>query len=442
MNNTKVMMLYGAVFWVALLIHCLIFYPGYMSFDSAYQYSQVVSGEWNNISPIIMVSLWTLTDAIIPGPGGLYLLFQIIALLGLTLFMAQLRLNHWLKICLLLLIYFWPFNLMIMPHLWKDVGLMSFSFLALGCLQVYKHHGRFSFFIMALLALLVSSMFRFEAILYLSPVAFYLVLLLLRRHNKPTHFVKLLLLTMAVIFTSMLATQAITKLTDSKKITLWQTVALWDMARVSVKINQQLLPAFTTGPGMTVKDLQRANVPWTNTHLFSKTKTGVNSGLGFPYTQQQNKGLFKAWLKMIQTHPLAYLSHRTEVAAELLRVNDSTQKPIDIFYTRNNQHFSDGHTFNNSKINTRIANWIDKHLNDFYFKGWMYLLLHAMVLLLVLTKKKSELAVALCCSGIMSMMALTLLAPSAEQRYLIWLINSSLLSLMLTLSKSPVKASS
>jgi hypothetical protein len=415
----------------ALILQCYIFYPGYMSHDSAYQYSQVVSGDWDNISPIVMVGLWTLTDAVIPGPGGLFLIFQVLSLAGLTLFVVCLKINHWLKAVLLLLIYFWPFNLMIMPHLWKDVGLMSLLFLALGFTNTYKRTGQSIFFILALSMLIMASMFRFESIFYLSPMAFYLLLLWFRNHGQSTHLAKITSLTLLIILTSLISTQVITKLTDSKKVALWQTVALWDMARVSIKTEQLLLPEFTIGEGMTLDDLSRANTPWTNTHLFSKTRSGVNSGLGHPYTKQQNKLLFKAWFDMIKTFPGAYFSHRAEVSGELLRINDSQNKPIDIFYTRKQKYFSGGHTLNDSTVNLTITNWIDKHRNDFYFKGWFYISIQLMILFLLLTKRKSpgsEFVLAVVCSGLLSVLAHGIVAPSAEQRYLIWLVNSTLLA--------------
>ncbi|MCB1582138.1 MAG: hypothetical protein R3E90_05640 [Marinicella sp.] len=435
-NRVKLLAPYVLASVSALILQSYIFYPGYMSFDSAYQYSQVISGEWNNISPIVMVGLWTLTDAVIPGPGGLFLLFQILSLAGLTLFVFSLSINQWFKFILLFLIFFWPFNLMIMPHLWKDVGLMSLLFLAIGSLNTYRHNGRTISFVLALTALIIASMFRFESIFYLTPLIFYLLSLWFSHHNKSTNKAKLTFLTSLVILTSLASTQVITKLSDSKKIALWQTVALWDMARVSIKVQQLLLPGFTTGEGMTLEDLSRANTSWTNTHLFSKTQSGVNSGLGYPYSNEQNKTLLNSWLNMILSYPVAYLSHRAEVSNELLRINDAEKKPVDIYYTRKQIYFSDGHTLNDSSINLTITKWVNKHLNDFYFMGWFYCLIQFVLLVVMFFRKQSAnrmLIMALSSSGLLSVLALTFVAPSAEQRYLIWLVNSTLLASSLVL---------
>ncbi len=435
-KNYKTYIYYLPIFLIAMLLQCHIFYPGYMSFDSAFQYSQVVSGEWNNISPIVMVFLWTLTDAIIPGPGGLFLLFQIIALTGLIIFVAHLNWNYWLKTVAIFLVFFWPYNLMIMPHLWKDVGLMSFLFLALGLIQIYKQSAKNRDLILATVTLIVASMFRFEAVFYLLPVVFYLVVLFCKHHNSNKHWLKASLFSVLFILASVTTTQLITHLSNSKKITLWQTVALWDLARVSVKTHEMLLPEFTTGKNITINELSEVDVTWTNLHVFTKTRAGVNAGLIDPYSHQQNKKLFKAWLGMIQNHPLAYLAHRTEVSAHLLRIKESPEQPIDFFYTRNNRDFPDGHTFNNNTINSHVTTWINKHLDYFYFKGWFYLSLQLLLLIyfLVTTNTSTKpMATALSCSGVLSVLVLLFASPSAEQRYLVWLVNSTLLTSLLFL---------
>ena len=53
-----------------------IFYPGYLSFDSAYQWWQARHQIVDTSHPPVMTWIWSLTDHLVPGPGG-YFLFQL-----------------------------------------------------------------------------------------------------------------------------------------------------------------------------------------------------------------------------------------------------------------------------------------------------------------------------------------------------------------------------
>ena len=46
-----------------------------MSVDAAYQYAQVLGAPRDDIHQPLMMLLWRATEAIIPGPGGLFALF-------------------------------------------------------------------------------------------------------------------------------------------------------------------------------------------------------------------------------------------------------------------------------------------------------------------------------------------------------------------------------
>ncbi|MCF6288676.1 MAG: hypothetical protein L3J53_05490 [Proteobacteria bacterium] len=414
------------------------FYPGYMSFDSATQYAQVRSGEWSTISPVIMVALWTFTDKIISGPGGLFLFFIIIFLLGILLFTKYLRVNYWVKIIITLSIVFWPFNLMILPHLWKDVGLIAFLCLSIGLIQTYLTTNKILTLYLALFLLLISSLFRFEAILYLNVLIFYVNILILRHFQQNNLQLKSSILTLIICVTIFFINNTLVNLSNSKKITLWPTIAIWDLASISIKVDKVLLPEFTKGVDMTVEDLSNAVYPWSNIPLMTKTKAGINVGVITPFTDIQYQELFKFWLGTIFNHPKEYLQHRLEVLHALLNLHASKNKPIDLYFSRKMHNYAQEFHLNDSLSNQKISQFIQANINFYIFQGWVYFIIGLLFIIFILISKKikqHEFAFVLACSGCMSVAILFFISPSAEQRYLIWLVNSVLFVLALFFQK-------
>jgi hypothetical protein len=123
--------------WVAaslgIVISAYLFYPGYLTWDSAYQWWQVRNGLVDTTHPPIMVWIWGLTNQLLAGPGG-YFLFQLgLYWLSLGLFVSSLRLGTLWQASLVLLLGFWAPLWGLSLHLWKDVGTMSFFCLAAAC---------------------------------------------------------------------------------------------------------------------------------------------------------------------------------------------------------------------------------------------------------------------------------------------------------------------
>ena len=366
-----------------------------------------------------------------PDIGGLFVLFYFIFWFGLNLFINNLKVNYLLKTLLFIIISLWPYNLMILPHLWKDVGLISFVVLAIGFIQLHLNTGKKQPLFVALILLILASLFRFESIIYIAIIEIYTIILLLKGYHQKRNFtLKTIGCSLSIIVFTLLISQSIIKLTGTKKIILWQTVALWDLSRVSVKVNHILLPDFCIGSNMSVDDLSNATVPWTNTQLFWKTKSGMNSGLIVPYKKQEYMILFNKWISMINNYPREYLTHRMEVANDLLRINESSNKPIDLYFSRKIHSFNESFELNDSNLNKKITDVIKSSLNTILFKGWVYFVFEFIIFIYVFLKRKAiefEFVLVLSLSGILSVIVLTFVSPSAEQRYLIWLFNSTLL---------------
>lgn len=410
-----------------LLMTCFVLYlwchyPGYMSYDSATHYSQVESGEWTTFQPVVFLLIWSITDVVIEGPGGMFLLLILVYTIGLGMMAYGLFDRCWQRSMLILVIMLAPFNIMLLPHIWKDIALMSFLMLSLG-LFVHASPQRHWLKACALISLGLAISFRFEAALYLWPLV---VLFLKPVQSHSEHWRKTGIKTGLFLVVVVLTNMALTKVNNAKKVTLWPTMALWDLAAVSIDSNENLLPDFTTGPGMTVDDLGQAFKPWSNVPLFTQTKAGINTGIDLPYTPEQYQTLFKAWLSLPFTHSQSYAAHRLRVLNELLRIKESDHKYKELYYVHRMVNHADRFLKNQSHLNRKIAHWLKNNTNAFYFKPWFYLLLGLMAMPLlyrsrhsVKTTPQTDLTHVLLTCAFLNVIVMLFLAPAGETRYVI-----------------------
>lgn len=101
-----------------------IYYPGWTNPDSSYQLAQVVSGDWTDWHPPVMVWLWSHLRWLGPAGAPLFLLHVALYGTGLWLLGASLirdgrRPAAWVLFCIGVA----PFNFLLMFELFKDVAL-------------------------------------------------------------------------------------------------------------------------------------------------------------------------------------------------------------------------------------------------------------------------------------------------------------------------------
>ena len=99
-----------------------LFWPGYMSWDSADQWRQALSGEFTDIAPPLMGMIWRAIGTLVPGPGGMLLLQTVLWWSCIALAVGMTQQGRLLRaVLLLLLLGFWPALWGVLPHVWKDV---------------------------------------------------------------------------------------------------------------------------------------------------------------------------------------------------------------------------------------------------------------------------------------------------------------------------------
>ncbi len=295
-------------------------YPGYLSFDSAYQWLQARVGEITSLWPPGSVYLLRLFDAIWVGPHLVFLL-QIALYWSCAIafvWFARTRTQAWATAAALALL---PVMWVCIPHVWSDVLLAVLLFAVVVILvavdRVAVIAKRRALLVVALVGLIYASIVRHNAIIAIVPLAVWWcsravgttqgVLAGMRR----VAVMSFLLVGATLGFYVFNVNQASTIRADTYAITL-----IWDIQAISVATNENLVPK-EISPDTTIEDLRASFDPLHALQLYDRTKaTWANSAIGLSATQK--RALQTAWMKTVVANPGAYLWHRARTMFRML----------------------------------------------------------------------------------------------------------------------------
>ena len=415
-----------------------------MPYDAAFQYWQARTGHLSTQHPPLMALTWMLTDLFIPGPGGLFLLQVGLYWSGLVLLSCSLTDKTVWRVAFILVVGLWPYHLLLLAHLLKDVGVLIGFLLAIGCLLRYERTRRLWWLVGTLSCTLYASLLRHNAFPATLPLFWacaggiaeqmQIALPSLHRHVKVGMFALLCILPLSAGF-------CINSLPNVTRIALGPVLQLWDLAAISTRVDTMLLPRFTVGPDLTVRELRQVVKPQ-SAILFveSSVYAGFTNdpGFGDPYTKEQQRAIFLAWLQALWTYPQAYMAHRWEVTQALygLRTHpDQVQWQVHLGIMR----FKDNPQFqaNRGYLNTKIVPILVPLTHSWFCDGGVYVLgafIIGGVALRCRQQLEGKLALLCVSSGLLYTLALPFIALAAEMRYHSWLVTATLLGAVFVIS--------
>jgi hypothetical protein len=152
-----------AVCCSAVLIY--VFYPGFMSYDSLYQWRQV-KGEMplHDGFPLIMVYTWRLLAAVHDNPGTLLVFHQCVHWTAIVMFSYAISDRAATRVGVVLLIGLCPPLLIHSIHLWKDEGMVAAYSLAVAALLLHGKMPRIWLLAVAVLGLFYGTAVRHNAV--------------------------------------------------------------------------------------------------------------------------------------------------------------------------------------------------------------------------------------------------------------------------------------
>jgi hypothetical protein len=430
-----------ALAWLAAAIGLAFtlwaFYPGYVTQDSAEQYHQALSGDFDTHHPPLMAMLWRITDHVIPGPGGLFVLFAIAYWAALALVASSMR-GRWRQVVAVAVIGLWPPMIGLLAHVWKDVGLLAMFMLASGLMVRESRRPSRVPLIIALGLIALGAGFRHNGFFAALPFMPYLAARWVSMERT-----RLRIITFAVL--AMLATTFIAQLPNYlpnvKRRSMWPTVALWDLAAVSISEGRILIPDSLVRSPLTLPELESTFDDSTNTSTFSTGKIVLS--LSAPYDAKQDRDLLHAWSALPFQHASAYWRHRWRLTRRLFGSGEEG-RPAGLVLQPEDQNVAGNPpiTPNRSRLNNFVMASLFYLIGTPLFGGWLYLSIAFLVLVSCIRRSaraQHVLAATIATSGLCYALPLTVISGAADFRYLSWLVGASLIAALLRFGDAPIE---
>lgn len=413
-----------------------VFWPGFMSPDSAEQLDQARTGAWTSVHPPAMAFAWALTERVLPGPGGLFVLHTVLLWGALAWLATGLFRRAPAQVAFVLVLGLAPPVLATGMHLWKDVPMAAFALLALAALvhagQRPPGRSRAVMLALAALALVLACAWRHNAIALVPPLAWWLAVQagIAGRWRR---------LAAAAVLTGGVAVLAAmpARHPSVAQRAVWPVTAVWDLAAVSIAEGTMRIPADWRHPDLDLPTLAAAFTPWSNTSVFDTGQLLIS--LYNPPDPARHASLRAAWLAAWRDSPGAMAGHRLRLTALLSGMAPSA-RPVGLVLAPAMVQPRHG-----APVALPANAWRDRLVGVLawlattpVFALWPYAL--AAVLATAGRRRRHPLAWPLLASAATYCLPLPLLAPSAEFRYLLWPVLACLVALALP-SRTPPPAS-
>jgi hypothetical protein len=416
-------MLRAAVPWLIAIagfaFDVAAFWPGQMSFDSAYAWWQARGGATTDIAPPMFVFVWRIVDALHEGPALMFALHLALFWSGLVLLAVALRLSALRAIALMLIAAFAPVPWLLRGHVWTDVALFSALLFATGALARAHATRRRRWLLAAVPALIYAAGVRHNAMPAMLPFAVWFGGIALAPAATRGRIAVVTVALVAII----VGITALVNAEVQRRVPLWPATAEWDLAAISIDTGEMLLPSFMIGPGLDVPELATAYRDWSITPMLQTTQHGLRDPFMEPFTSEQLATLKGAWLGEIRAHPRAWLSHHWQRAVALVGVHDPAW-PRELIYVDAEIQYLDNPSVarNASALHVSLMRAAALLSTTSWLAGWPYLLVGIVVAPLAWSRRREPVgtvAIVLLTSAWLYLAPLLVLVP-AELRYLGW----------------------
>jgi hypothetical protein len=405
------------------------FWPGQMSFDSAYAWWQARNGATLGIVPPVFVLVWRTCEAVMPGPTLMFALHLALFWSGLALFVRALRFGPAAAAATLLVVAFAPVPWLLRGHVWTDIGLFSALACASGVLATAQASGRRLWLVPALPLLLYAAALRHNALPAVLPFALWFAWLAVRTGGAPARH-RVALASLGVVALAVLFAQGLNA-TVRERVPLWPMLAQFDLAAISIDTQQMLLPPFIVGPGLDVPDLAQAFREWNALAMLVNTRHGMHAPFE-TFSDGDLALLRRTWLESIAAHPGAWLAHRWRLTRALFGAH-AADWPRELLYVDDEVVYRDNPPVarNATALHASLMGAAAAIAATPWLAPWPYLLIGLAGLPAAWRRRRSPagaIALMLLASADLYALSFTLLAASAELRYLGWPCVASLLA--------------
>jgi len=425
-----------------------LFYPGFMSWDSTWQFKQAVTGEINNAHPPIMVYLWAATNRVLYGPAGMLALQSAAYWTGIVLVACYAARRAAWRALLVLGVGFFPPSFGILPTVWKDSGALGALLMMSGLmLHAHRRHAAtraglalpFAFYAFAV---------RFNNALTILPLLWRISEAVVQSRTVSWGGRRPWLVCSGIflgLLSVMLSLTLAVNTFGVRRYPYFVAVPLWDLAQISLETNQLLVPAAAiTRPGLDLRRLRWISRPYRCD--YRRVPREGRSAQDIEWTHlspKEAREIVGQWLEAIVDHPHAYLRHRMRVAkAALFDPTFGTPRRTAAALIFGEQRlesiqgFALPFAFYPRPGYASVKRVLAFCAETVLCRPWLYLLI-ASAWCILGWRSRSEavrLAGSLASSGLLSVIPLAVIAPSTDFRYFVWLVASAVIATVIAIA--------
>ncbi|MDR2016092.1 MAG: hypothetical protein LBP90_00555 [Burkholderiales bacterium] len=402
-----------------------VFYPGFMSFDSSLGLWLARHGEGFGMTPQIVTLVWRLLLPLDSSSGApLFILGNVLFWLSLCIFALTLFRAWYARLLFLAFCGLLSPCVLILAHVWSDATLIGA--LSLACALMFLSavgHGKI-WAVLALPFLVFAGLARFNAFPALFPIICYWWYVMLAGTLKSwrlsARYAVLLTVTAVFLAGIFTANKTLEKHFVTIPMSAWAVVALWDLAAVSLAAGEMRIPSFAMPSTTTLKELREHFRKDANTTIYAVV---YDNGNPSPYTAEQLKEINRALLTTIGKHPKAYFEHRWRLTRYLFG-RYGHEKSLAFYAGITPYGDNPSMTLPENAWRDGVVNFYQEAIKTWWSAPIVYVMVSLILLPLFWRQRRSErgkYAFTLVFSGLLYVVPLCLVAPSAELRYFSWL---------------------
>lgn len=361
--------LYKIILTIFLIIfEFLVFYPGLLHPDTAYQYTQAMRGEISSHLPPILTILWKILFIFSKKPSTM-LLLQLALLWGSVYnFSKAFEDKHHRFSYFFFLLPFIPIILAYSFYLVKDVLFASsflFLFSAFIKISIRKENLNIPYFLFLIVILLLAVGSKF--------IGFYLLIIpsiwLAKIIKEQSNFIysRFILLNSFIIFVFIfIALNLLNSLVVNNKNedNSWQYIKLFDLAGISVNTGEIIFPSYVKNSDIFNEEkMKKVYLKWGNLAADRLVFQSHKDDYTLIRTNDKNylRKLKICWLKAVVNHPLAYFQHRYFMWKTLITRSHTWQliKEFGFYYP----HLDKYYPIKKNEVNLFLRKYIMQFVN-------------------------------------------------------------------------------
>ena len=405
----------GAILVAGCAVFVVYAYPGYMSYDSAWQLREARSGVLTDWHPPVMAAIWHWIDRVVPGPAGMLALQTGCFVAGLWALFAR-RFSATTTALLVVAILLFPPIGATLAVIWKDSQMLAFLVAGVALVTSESRARKLA----GLGVLVLATAMRHNAF----TITAGLVIPLFAWNAAAPRLRRYALATAVWLATTAAAFGVNAWLTDEQTHPWHASLAMFDIVgtlRFAPAMTDDEVRAALDGTvfdhGDHLQDKARAAYD-PHAGVFKTMRVGF---LAQPTDDAQRAAMARAWRTLVLGHPGAYFRHRARAFRELLALRgDGVREAIYVGYDDTSPFVHAPSTAQAALQAAALAcgtSWL--------MRPFVYLVV-LLCLVPFVVRARDRLVVSFVASSLLSEAALFFLAPTPDFRYSIWLVFSTI----------------